>query len=124
MPLKLPAQTTLGGHRSGKDEQAGSVLVQAMHDAQSRQRPLVKSALNSSKVLADQVFQSGRQGLSLRRPFALGRMANRVNAGGLLDHDQVFVEMTNREELFKVRRRERPGQQFKALAGLDAPSGI
>jgi hypothetical protein len=75
-----------------------------MHDAEAR----LGGALAAGDGFGDEVLERRRQGLALRRPLALAAVADGVDAGGLLDDDEVPVEVTE-ADLFGLFRGEAGG---------------
>ena len=51
-------------------------------------------------------------------------MAHRVEAGRLLDDDDVLIEVAEVQVLLRTRWGERSGEQLEALALLEPASGV
>ena len=73
-----------------------------------------------------QVFERRRQFTAAVVPVALGRVANRVDAGGLLDNHNFVVEMPNHEAFNGSAKMNRRGlaQNFENFAFFQSPSRI
>ena len=57
MRFELPTQLALGHHGAGEDDEAARLLVEALDDAQARQRPFADAALAPGQERGHEVFQ-------------------------------------------------------------------
>src|SRR4051794_13682790 len=105
--MKLLAESAFSSNGAGEDEQATCVLVEAMDDAHTRQRPLVQTVFNTGEVLGDKLFKRGRECLAFGVPGAFGGMANGIEAARLLDDDKVFVMVAYADVIIVTRCRQR-----------------
>src|SRR5579884_1429727 len=103
MSVKLFAQTAFRSNRACEDNQAARLLVEPMHDAQTRQRPFEDTAFALTDQFGYEIFQRRRERLAPLCPRTFGGMANGGDAGGFLDNDEMLIQMTDDDSLLLAR---------------------
>ncbi len=124
MGMELFAQAALGSHRAREDDESARFLVKSMDDPQTRQRPFANAPFAPRNELCHEIIQGRRERSAAFVPVALRWMADGGNAGRLLDHDKMLVEMADDDGFFMARLRCGTGEQFDGLAFLEPPRRI
>jgi hypothetical protein len=124
MGVKLFTQDSLRSYRAREDDESARLLIKPMDDPQTLQRTFADAPFAPRDEFYHEIIKRRRERTAAFVPFALCWMTDSGNSAGLLDNDEMLVEMADDNSFLMARLSNGTGEHFDGLAFLEAPCRI
>ena len=104
MPAKLHAEPPFRIDGACEDDKPAGLLVEPLHDTQVGPRIVLLACQLHADLPHDEIVEREDEQAAFFEPVLFSRMAYRADAGGLLDDDDMLIDIANRNLIDMNRR--------------------